>query len=395
MEFLESLATIQANDLTVSRLFNAGDGRAMRSLRGTGPDYQRRLVEAATFMAEVYEGRRPLYHLQEAMTTSDFPNLFGDILDRSMLARYRAWQPSWPMIANRRTARDFRSMKRFLPNTGLEGRLSEVAEQQEYHGQSLTEQTPITYAVRKFGATSALSWETYVNDDLDQFRDIPDRFAIAARRTEEREVTDLYVGSSGPSSTLYTAGNGNIINTTNGGADDNPPLSIAGLQDAMTVLGNMVDEISEPIVIEAMTLVVPPALAVTAENILNSLQIEVTEAGGTANQKLIAKNWMAGKVTLVVNPYIPIVATSNKHTSWFLFATPGNGRPALEIAFLRGHEEPEIFVKSPNAQRVGGGEVNPFDGDFETDSVQHKVRHVLGATTIDAKMTVASNGTGV
>jgi hypothetical protein len=104
---------------------------------------------------------------------------------------------------------------------------------------------------------------------------------------------------------------------------------------------------------------------------------------------------MKNRVRLSVDPYIPIVASSsNGSTSWFLFANPNNGRPALEIGFLRGHESPEIFIKAPNAQRVGGGNVNPMDGDFDTDSIQYKVRHVLGGVTQDNKMSVASNGSG-
>lgn len=393
-EFLESLETIRASDASVGRLFNGNDGRAIRTLRGNTQEYQRSLAEAATFLAEVYEGRRPLYHLREAMTTSDFPQLFGDVLDRSMLARYRGWEPTWQEVANRRTNRDFRDVKRYKPNVGLEGRLSEVAEQEEYSRGSLTEQTPITYAVRKFGGTAALSWETFINDDLDQFRDIPERFALAARRTEERTVTELYVGSAGPDSTLYSTANKNRIHTENGALDDNTPLSIAGVQDGLTVLGNAVDEASEPIVIEMVTLVVPPALAVTAENIVNAISIEVSgEVGGTSGQKLTVRNWLAGKLKVVVNPYIPITASTNKHTSWFMFANPSNGRPALEIAFLRGHEEPEIFMKEPNARSVRGGGSDPMNGDFATDSIEYKVRHVLGATVIDPRMTVASNGT--
>ena len=172
-------------------------------------------------------------------------------------------------------------------------------------------------------------------------------------------------------------------------------LSIAALQTAMTVLGNQVDEQGEPIVIESVELVYGPALEVTAMNILNALQIEVTEAGGTSAQKLIAQNWMKSALRPNKNPYIPLVASSaNGATSWFLFANPNNGRPALEAGFLRGHEEPEVFMKSPNARRVGGGDVDAFNGDFDTDNIEYKVRHVLGGTRMDPKMTVGSNGSG-
>jgi hypothetical protein len=65
----------------------------------------------------------------------------------------------------------------------------------------------------------------------------------------------------------------------------------------------------------------------------------------------------------------------------------------MEVGFLIGHETPELFQKTPNAVRVGGGPVDPTDGDFETDSVEWKLRHVYGGTLMDPKSGVASKGT--
>jgi hypothetical protein len=70
------------------------------------------------------------------------------------------------------------------------------------------------------------------------------------------------------------------------------------------------------------------------------------------------------------------------------------GRPISEIGFLRGYEAPQLFMKDPDAIRVGGGAVSPLDGDFDTDSIQYKLRHVFGGTLLDTKSAVASNGSG-
>ena len=67
-----------------------------------------------------------------------------------------------------------------------------------------------------------------------------------------------------------------------------------------------------------------------------------------------------------------------------------------------------MWMKSPNAMQIGegnmgpgngGGNVgysngvgNPMDGDFDTDSIMYKVRHVLGGTLLDPIMAVASSG---
>jgi hypothetical protein len=103
---------------------------------------------------------------------------------------------------------------------------------------------------------------------------------------------------------------------------------------------------------------------------------------------------MANKVKLVINPWLPLISTTNGNTSWYLFADPNVGRPAIEVGFLIGHETPELFMKSPNATRVGGGLIDPTEGDFDTDAVEWKERHVFGGTLMDPKSGVASNGTG-
>ena len=381
--FAETVETVRAEEASIGNLFG-GDAR-VRDRRRT-PEYLRTLAEAAGFLADVETGRRPMYHLREAMTTSDFPLLFADVLDRQLLAAYRETPPTWTSYCRRSSVPDFRSVKRFAID-GAEGVLTAVAEREEYPEVSLAESQD-TYSVAKYGRRIDLSWETMVNDDLDAFRSIPERLARAARRSEEKFATELYVDSSGPHASLYTAGNANIVTA-------NPALSIAGLQTAMQVLAAQVDTDGEPIFVEAITLVVPPALEITAQNILNAVTIDATTAGGVSGQTIRAENWMRGRVTLQVGYYIPIVATTNGTTSWFLFASPATSRAALELGFLRGNEEPALYERAPNARRVGGGDVSE---SFEEDSIAWRVRHVFGGARLTgtggAKATVASDGTG-
>jgi len=384
MEMLEVLETIRSEEASAQRLFGQ-EGRAVRH-SGRGPEYQKRLAEAANLVADVIRGKRPAYYLQEAMTTSDFPYLFGDILDRQLLAAYRETPQTWPNIAKRNTVRDFRTVKRFGVYGG-DTVLAAVVEQHEYPISKIDEDTPYTYAVKKYGRKMPFSWETIINDDLNALSDVPERFGRAARRSEEWFVTGLFVDASGPHASFYTGGNANIVTS-------NPVLSMAALQTALEVLSKQKDQNSNPILIDVVELVIPSALEVTAQNIMNMLQFEAIVKGGDANEKLIVGNWMKTKFRLNVNPWIPLIATSaNSHTSWFLFANPDADRPALEMGFLRGHEEPEIFMKAPNATRIGGG-MDAMNGDFDTDSIEYKVRHVFGGTRMDPKMTVASNGSG-
>jgi hypothetical protein len=386
IELLDLLETMRAEDAATERLFNTSDGRGVRSMRRDDPRYQRSFAEALNLYSGVLEGRAPMYRLQEAMSTSDFPLLMGDIIDRSLLGYYNEWPTAWTQIANRATVRDFRLVRRFVLD-GVEAVLPTVGQGGEYPEAALTD-AKYEYAVTKRGRRVPFLWEAFVNDDLDALRRTPERLAKAARMTEEFFATGLYASSTGPNATFFSAGNLNVIT----GSPN--VLTTAGLQRALTALWAQKDKDGNPIYVGQVRLVVPPQLTVAARNILNATEIRVAAGSGSATtDQITAKNWMAGDVvSLVINPWLPIVDTTSGATAWYLFADPGIGRPALEIGFLRGHETPELFLKSPNATRIGGGPVAAEDGDFETDGIAYKVRHVLGGSLLEPKAAVASAG---
>jgi len=345
------------------------------------------LAEFTKILNEAYAGdRRATYILQEASATADFPYLMADILDRSLMAQWSTSLPEWGSYCKTGTLKDFRQAKA-LGIEGMGAILDPVGERAEYPERGPSEETPKYRQVAKYGARFGLSWESIVNDDLDALRDLPNKLVVAARRSEALAVTKLFVGANGPNASVYAAGNKNIITS-------NPVLGVAGLAAGFLVFAGQTDVDGFPLMIDAYTLVIPRALQVTAENLLNALQIETGTGGGAYNgmDQIVAKNWMAGKLNLVINDYIGLVATSaNAATSWFMFASTSAARPALQLDRLRGHESPELFIKTPNASRVGGGTVAE---SFETDEIEHKVRHCYGGVVVDARATVASNGTG-
>ena len=340
-----------------------------------------RVAEAMRLYREVREGHRPAMHLREAMSTSDFPLLFGDALDRQLLARYSAVGSVWSNYARRSVVPDFRDVRRFAID-GAEGTLDPVGELDGYP-EAETSETEYSYSVDKYGRVLAFSWEKLVNDDLDAFGDYPDRLARGAVRSEDRFATELHVDTNGPHGSFYTSGNGNLLDV---------PLSIAGLQDAIGAFMSRADADDDPIEITGVVLEVGPANFVTAQNILNQMAVDVTERGGTDGQRVRVNNWVAQAVRLVHNPYIPVVASSATTEPWFLHADPQQGRPAFEMGFLRGHEAPDLRLKSSDSVSVGGGDVAPFEGDFETDSIRYRVRHVFGGARLDPKATLASTG---
>lgn len=366
------------------------------------------VASAATLWADLLEGHVPSYYLQEALqprtpaltraieanypglfrenlTRSDFPYLTGDVLDRMMLGRYREFPTAWRRFARVTTVRDFRTVRR-IGVDGAEGQLDEQGESEELSYTKLSE-TNYSYSAKKYSKGVKISFEALMNDDLNAFETAPERLGFGAARTMSKFATGLYVDASGPHSSLYTAGNVNIVT-------GNPALSIAALGTAWKVLRAMKDADNEPTMVEAALLVVPPALEVTARNILNATQVFLTNTGGASGQELQVANWIGSSLELVVDPYIPVVAsTANGDTSWFLVASPTVGRQALEIGFVQGFAEPALYQKLANTIRVGG-QIDQMAGDFSTMSQEYKAVVAFGGARLDPKATVASNGSG-
>lgn len=372
--------------------FNSGLGisRGDRLVRGHGPQWDAMVAECAELLRDVYTGRRPSWHIREALTTSDFPLLFGDLLYRQLLGNYMPYPVSYPSYMRIQEVSDFRKLNLYTIDGGTAALDTAIKEQGPYPEITFTEGR-YQLQVAKYGRRYGISWEMVVNDDLNAFQQRPLMMAQGARRGEELLATKLMFDTNGPHASFFTSGNTNIVTA-------NPALSIAGLQLAFQILAAQKDIEGSPIVIDAYTLVVPPALQITAQNILNTIQIRLAEAGGTSNQLMYVNNWMRSKLTLAVNPYIPTVVTNGTrgNTSWALVADPNdlNTRPAFVFGFLRGYRSPQLFVKDSDARMLGGGPSDALEGDFENDSIAYKLRHIFGGVQADPKMAVASNGTG-
>jgi hypothetical protein len=340
------------------------------------------LLEAERFMHDIRTGRRRTSDFAEVMTTSDFPLLFADSLDRQLYGAYEATVPTWVNYARASTVNDFRAVKRFA-TSGIRGLLTKVGEGTEHDRRAQTE-TPYTYSVDKYEAGFALTWEAMVNDDLGAFMRMPQDLADSVRDSEEAFVTRLFCDASGPHATNYSVGNDNLLT-------GNPALTRASLQAAITKLMKRKDDKGNPIVVKGIRLVVGTGNALVAQEIIDTMEYRVVEANG--NVRIIKGNGVAANLGVDVNMWIDSVATTaNADTSWWIFAAPNSQRPALEFGRLRGFEAPALYEKIPDMRRLGGGDEGV---SFDTESAEKKVKHVYGGAFIDPRMTIGSNGSGV
>ncbi len=351
------------------------------------PRWHANLLEAERFMEAIRTGRQPIHRFSEAMSTSDFPLYFADSLNRQLYGAYEASMPTWSNYARSSVVNDFRKAKRFA-STGIRGLLKTVPELDE-HERRAPDELEYEIGVEVYAAGFAMSWQQMVNDDLGMFLRLPTDLSQSAIDTEEYVVTTMFADANGPHNTgttpFYSNDHVNIL-------PGNPPLDRESLQAAITLLNQRKDERGNPITIKGVELVVGPALQLQAEQIVNAREYRAVGANGDVT--IISGNGIAGNFRVNVNKYIPSVVTdpARAATSWWIFANPGNTRPALEVAKLRGFEQPGLYEKVPDMRRIGGGEV-PWS--FNHNSAEKKVQHVFGAAQVDYRMTVASDGSGV
>jgi hypothetical protein len=341
-------------------------------------------------------GRMPSYRheymLKEAITTSDFPYLFGTVIEREMIARYKTAPAPWTPFTKQSTLGNFNIHERHMVD-GLTGRLDKVGEKGEY----LVSPKPIHsrryIQIVKKGRQFDISWEALINDGMGAFDDIAIRYADAARNTESYDVTSLYASATGPNTDLYGAPivHPDGTNVTNLGA---LPASVENLETTLGLMASQVDALGNPIGIRGVHIVCAPTREIQWRNILTSAVNMWTEsAGGAATPYPMTSVLPQMGLQLHVNPWLPIVDSSaNNAGTWYLFADTSQGY-AIEFSRLRGHEAPEIVMKASNKATPTGVPISPFEGDFETDNVFYRVRTATGGTQLDPRMTYAQVAT--
>ena len=331
------------------------------------------------------------YLLREVITTSDFPALFGFTLEREMLARYRAVTADWQSYTKIGTLPNFNAAELHKVQ-GNDTLLPRVAEKGEYLVAPVVEGY-YSRRIYKYGRQFDISWESLINDALGAFQDIPQRFADSVLYTRAYNVTDMIASASGPDALLFGTGLADVADgqlITNVGA---LPLTIDNLEITLGLMAAQTDVNGRPLGIRGKHLVVPPALEFTARAILtSSLMAYAATAAGAVPLPTVNIVSQLG-LMLHVDPLLPVIDVSaNRNGTWYVFADLADGQ-AIQMDFLRGHEDPEICMKASDKLAVGGEPISSFDGDFATDNVVYRVRDVHGGTRVDRRYCYAQVST--
>ena len=377
---------------------NAEDWAGFSCIRGRRPNDWPKRMAAAIGLLENHKGwskRAWAYKLEEASTTSDFPYLLGDVIDRKLIAAYQV-QPHVmrQLVRVDPNVSNFNEVRRKTFDA-LTSPMQRVQQEAGYEKDKPAE-GQYTYSLAKWGKLMQFSWESYINDDLGALNRIPEGLAQAATATEELFLTKLFFNSAGALDAYFDHASEKGQNGVSA-----LPLSIANLETCLQEMTGSQTNSTDyttgrdvPVANNPAFLLIPPALKFTAYNIMASAGVQWTLMGST--DVTLARQATANTVAqqglrILVNPYIPYVVTTGTlaSTTWAVFS---DTIPAAELGLLAGHSAPELFLKSSGAQALSGGASGPFDGNFDDDTITYKGRHCLGGATLDPRGGWASDG---
>ena len=310
--------------------------------RGMTP---REVAQNALNIGQVFDGSRQ-------QSTSDFPLILGNVINRVLRAEYAEQTSSWKMFSRQKNATDFKAMT-MVQMSEAEG-LDKVNEGGEYKRTKFTE-TGDTHRVIKYGKIFSITWEAIVNDDLSAFTEVLPKMVQAAYRTQDDIVWDLILGGSGNNGqTMYD--NVQLFNSAHANLATGAAISIdsIGLMRALMRRQKGIGGKSR-LNIEPSFMLVGPSNEQLAWQYSKQNYIP-TEADKQ-------NPWAGTMKTIVESRFDDYDANS-----WLMVADPRKMETMIH-SYLEG--EGEMFTE----QRVG----------FDIDGLEIKLRMVFGAKVTDWK----------
>jgi len=279
-------------------------------------------------------------------STSDFPILLENVMNKILLAAYARAQNTWTRFCKTGDLSDFRAHGRY--RTGSFGNLDSKTENNEFKSKTMSDAVKESITLGTKGNLIGLSREMIINDDLGAFSDMLQSMGRAANRTVEADVYALIASNPTMSDgvALFHASHGNL-------ASSGAAPSMATIEAARVAMA-MQKDISNSDFLDLRPSVFVGGMSTGGEaRSINDSQYDPDTTG-----KLQKPNKVRGLFSDVVDS--PRIAGAD----WYTFADPMEA-PVIEVGFLDGNQEPYLEMKE----------------GFTQDGVQYKVRldYVVGA----------------
>jgi hypothetical protein len=296
-------------------------------------------------------------------STSDFPNLFANVANKTLLAAYAEEPQTWRPLARQRNLPDFKAVSdlqiagQIVPEKILEGG--------EYKSGTLTE-GKATWNLATYGKRIAVTRQAIINDDLDSLTRVPELMGRGCRLLESNMVWDLLTnGSLGATVSLDGKAlfHADHTNTISGATS---VIGIAGMDAAKTKLRKQTDLAGNRLNLGPAYLVVPVELETTALQFLYPTGYAPTNLTGSSGP-----NPFAAGVQLIVEPRLSDDSTAY----WYLCSSP-NRVEMVTFGYLAGEAGPTITTTEKR----------------DPDGVELLVRMDFGCTLSDYRGFVRSAG---
>lgn len=282
-----------------------------------------------------------------SLSSSDFPIILGNTVNRVLRKAYELRPGTFEPFTNRGTAKDFRTMTKV--QLGDVTKMAPIVEGAEYTYGYLPESGE-AYAVTKYGKIIPITWEMIVNDDLSAFSRIPKSIGVKAKQLQSDIVYAIMKANANMSdgNALFSTAHANLTGTT---AGTGTALSVASIQVARTAIRTQKDlNGTDALDLTPMFLITGPtqeqlAYQYTSQNYVATKSADINPQYNTA-------------LKVIIDPRIT-------DTAWYLTADPAM-IDTIEYSFLEGEE---LFTE----QRIG----------FDVDGLEIKSRMVFGAKAID------------
>jgi hypothetical protein len=276
------------------------------------------------------------------LTTSDFPNLLENTLNKLLVAAYTGAPTTWQRIARVTDLVDFRANPRYRIGTFSD--LKEVNEAGDYEQGSISDAERESITAKRKGRILVVSREMIVNDDLQAFADVARGLGAVANRTVDKDVFALFAlnGGNGPTmgdgNPLFDASHNNIADTA--AAPGVAPFEAARVQMAqqMDPSGNDYLDICP------YAWLGPIGIGGSARVTNNSLY------DPDAASKLQRPNIVNGLFSDIVD------TPRLSGTAWYALASP-DAEPVFEVGFVGGQRLPIVEQER----------------DFDSDGLRWKV----------------------
>ncbi|HEY0889366.1 MAG TPA: hypothetical protein VGE38_07135 [Nocardioides sp.] len=329
--------------------------------------------------------------LAEAFSTSDFKLAAAKELDAEMLAQYDELPSTWDQYTDTTTVRDFRPKRlqsRWRSTIGM----ARVPELTEYPADDRRGATEYAIQVAKYGRRFAISWEAWLNNEaIGELEDLPAELARQARETEMiAAVSNLLLVD--PATNTASDVNTAFFKAGNNNAPTALPLTRDNLKAVLDGMATKKDPNSKRVIARPeMVVVIPKALEATMLAIIKPTIVR-KQTGTNPVVQTEESNEFAN-LSYVVEPMLDFVNThAAAATTWFVLPKPRSTRPAMWVAKLAGHEQPDLRVKADTGNRIGGGQISALEGSFEIDDIQYRGRHIVGNQQGDPLFTYVSRG---